>query len=78
MDRALADPDLGPRLVVDATDPLVQYDEDIGLRYVGLFHSDRPDPTTFIGGLLDPYTGQVVTIIERPWVGGSDPWIIRD
>ena len=62
----------------DGIEPIVQYDADLDLWNVGVLehggrHGGRKDYwERFTGGLVDSATGEVVTIIERPWVEERD------
>ena len=80
VDAAVADPRLAPLLRLgDGIEPIAQYDADLDLWNVGVLehggrHGGRKDYwERFTGGLVDPVTGEVVAIIERPWVEGEDP-----
>ena len=76
VDAAVADPRLAPFLRLDdGTEPIVQYDADLDLWYVGVLeHGGRTRYwERFTGGLVDPVTGDVVAIIDRPWIRDQDP-----
>ena len=68
---ALMDPiDVGDRRTA-----IVQFDLDTDLWYVGVIDPGRSPrfAETFLGALVDPASGEVVALIERPWVRGEDP-----
>jgi hypothetical protein len=76
VDAAVADPRLGPLLRLDdGIEPIVQYDTDLGLWNVGVLeHGGRTRYwERFTGGLVDPITGEVIAIVERPWISSQDP-----
>ena len=77
VDAAVADPGLAPLLRLDGgIEPIVQYDADLDLWNVGVLEDNGRTPyweLRFTGGLLDPVTGEVIAIIERPWIVGRDP-----
>lgn len=76
VDAAVADPRLAPLLRLDdRITPIVQYDADLDLWNVGVLeHGGRTRYwERFTGGLVDPVTGEVIAVIERPWISGQDP-----
>ncbi|MEA2025308.1 MAG: hypothetical protein U9O18_01320 [Chloroflexota bacterium] len=84
IDAAVADPGFAalmePIDVGDNASPLVHYDPDMDLWNVGIVRTEkgRGLRETFRGGLVDPVTGEVVAIIERPWVLDEDPRVESD
>ena len=76
VDAAVADPGLAPLLRLgDGKEPIVQYDADLDLWNVGVLeHGGRTRYwERFTGGLVDPVTGDVVALIDRPWIPNQDP-----
>jgi hypothetical protein len=76
VDAAVADARLAPLLRLgDGIEPIVQYDADLDLWNVGVLeHGGRQHYwERFTGGLVDPVTGEVIAVLERPWVEGEDP-----
>jgi hypothetical protein len=77
VDAAVADPGLAPLLRLgDGKEPIVQYDAQLDLWYVGVLEDAGRTPyweLRFTGGLVDPVTGEVIATIERPWIVGRDP-----
>jgi hypothetical protein len=76
VDAAVADPRLAPLLRLgDGKEPIVQHDADLDLWNVGVLeHGGRTRYwERFTGGLVDPVSGDVVAIIDRPWISNQDP-----
>lgn len=74
IDAALADP--GFAALMETVDlgrdlEIYHYRPDIALWEVGVFDSDEE---RFKVGLVDPVTGEVLQLIERPWDEARDEW----
>jgi hypothetical protein len=75
VDAALADPRfrafIEPIRIGAASDHVIWYDETLDVWEVGVFlyRSDR-----FRVGLVDPRTGEVLGITDRPWREGEEPY----
>jgi hypothetical protein len=79
VDAALADPSFAAMIgeidVGDGYTPILWFDPAMDLWEVGVMRN-RTERLTV--GLVDPRSGEVQAIVERPWVEGEDPYPLWD